>query len=173
VNGVDDDAVGRIDDALNTLVRRTQGPRAQEQLTVRAGLSLERAAYPLLRRIGEAATVRTSDVASALSVDVSTVSRQVKQLELEGLVARQPDPTDGRASVLALTPAGHEALERLRRARREVLAEVIAGWPDESRSALANLICRLADDMVAHPGTGPIGRDDAPLSRGASEPRLS
>jgi DNA-binding MarR family transcriptional regulator len=150
VIGVGQDAVSRIDDALNILVRRTQGPRAQEQLTARAGLSLERAAYPLLRRIGEAETVRTSDVAAALSVDVSTVSRQVKQLELEGLVARNPDPSDGRASVLALTAAGREALERLRRARREVLGEVVARWPDDDRSALADLICRLADDMVAH-----------------------
>ncbi len=154
MTGVDDDAVGRIDDALNTLVRRTQGPRAQEQLTARAGLSLERAAYPLLRRIGEAATVRTSDVAAALSVDVSTVSRQVKHLELEGLVAREPDPSDGRASVLALTRAGHEALERLRRARREALGEVMAWWPDAERSALADLLCRLADDIVAHQDTG-------------------
>lgn len=154
MTGVDDDAVGRIDDALNTLVRRTTGPRAQEQLSARAGLSLERAAYPLLRRIGEAATVRTSDVASALSVDVSTVSRQVKQLELEGLVAREPDPSDGRASVLALTSAGLQALDRLRRARREVLAEVMARWPPEDRAALADLICRLADDIVVHRDTG-------------------
>ena len=153
MNAVDDDAVGRIDDALNTLVRRTQGPRAQELLTARAGLSLERAAYPLLRRIGEAVTVRTSDVAAALSVDVSTVSRQVKQLELDGLVAREPDPSDGRASVLALTPAGYEALDRLRRTRREVLAEVMAGWPEQERSDLAELICRLADDMVARQET--------------------
>jgi DNA-binding MarR family transcriptional regulator len=154
VIGVDEDAVSRIDDALSTLVRRTQGPRAQEELSARAGLLLERAAYPLLRRIGEAATGRTSDVAAALSVDVSTVSRQVKQLELEGLVAREPDPSDGRASVLALTAAGHQALERLRRARREVLAEVVARWPEEDRSTLADLICRLADDMVAHQETG-------------------
>ena len=153
MSGVDDDAVGRIDDALNTLVRRTQGPRAQEQLAARAGLDLERAAYPLLRRIAEAVIARTSEVASALSVDVSTVSRQVKQLELEGLVARQPDLTDGRASVLALTPAGHEALHRLRQTRREVLAEVMAGWVDEDRAALAELICRLADDMVTHQET--------------------
>ncbi|HEX2192391.1 MAG TPA: MarR family winged helix-turn-helix transcriptional regulator [Acidimicrobiales bacterium] len=152
--GVDQDAVSRIDDALNTLVRRTQGPRAQEQLSARAGLSLERAAYPLLRRIGEGETVRASDVAAALSVDVSTVSRQVKELELDGLVARRPDPTDGRASILVLTAAGHQALERLRRARREVLAEVVATWPEEDRSTLADLICRLADDMVAHQGHG-------------------
>ncbi len=146
--GVDDDAVSRIDDALNILVRRTQGPRVQEQLTARAGLSLERAAYPLLRRIGEGDTMRTSDLAAALSVDVSTVSRQVKQLEVEGLVARQPDPSDGRASVLALTPAGDEAVERLRRARKEVLAEVVANWSEGDRTALADLICRLADDLV-------------------------
>ncbi len=152
--GVDDDAVSRIDDALNILVRRTQGPRAQEQLTARAGLSLERAAYPLLRRIGEAETMRPSDLAAVLSVDVSTVSRQVKQLEIEGLVARQPDPSDGRASVLALTPAGRDAVERLRRARKEVLAEVVANWPEGDRTALADLICRLADDMVTRHETG-------------------
>ena len=154
MSGVVEDPVSRIDDALNTLVRRTQGPRAQEQLSARAGLSLERAAYPLLRRIGEGETVRASDVAAALSVDVSTVSRQVKELELDGLVARRPDPTDGRASILVLTAAGHQALERLRGARREVLAEVVAGWPEEDRSTLADLICRLADDMVARQGHG-------------------
>lgn len=149
VIGADDDAVSRIDDALNILVRRIQGPRARELLTARAGLSLERAAYPLLRRIGERHTVRTTDVAAALSVDVSTVSRQVKQLEAEGLVARTPDPLDGRASVLTLTAAGHDALDRIRRARRQVLAEVVAGWPEEDRSALADLICQLAEDVVA------------------------
>lgn len=145
----EDDAVSRIDDALNTLARRTQGPRAQEQLTSRAGLSLERAAYPLLRRIGEAHTLRASDLAAALSVDVSTVSRQVKQLEVDGLVAREPDPSDGRASVLTLTAAGHDAVERLRQARKEVLAEVVANWPEGDRAALAELICRLADDLVS------------------------
>jgi DNA-binding MarR family transcriptional regulator len=154
VTGVDEDAVSRIDDALNTLVRRTQGPRAQEQLAARAGLPLERAAYPLLRRIGEGETVRTSAVAAALSVDVSTVSRQVKQLELEGLVSREPDASDGRASILTLTTSGHEALARARRARRELLAEVLAGWPEADRSRLADLICRLADDMVAYQARG-------------------
>ena len=152
--GADEDAVSRIDDALSTLVRRTQGPRAQEQLTARAGLSLDRAAYPLLRRIGEAETVRTSDVAAALSLDVSTVSRQVRELEVDGLVTRHPDPSDGRASILALTAPGHQALERLRRARREMLAEVVAGWPEGDRSTLADLICRLADDMVVHQDGG-------------------
>ena len=98
--------------------------------------------------------MRASDVAVALSVDVSTVSRQVKELELDGLVARRPDPTDGRASILVLTAAGHQALERLRGARREVLAEVVAGWPEEDRLTLADLICRLADDMVVHQDGG-------------------
>jgi DNA-binding MarR family transcriptional regulator len=146
----DDAAVSRIDDALGTIVRRVQGPRAQEQLASRAGLALDRAAYPLLRRIGEEGTVRPSDVAHALSVDVSTVSRQVKQLEAAGLVARHSDPSDGRASDLSLTRAGHEALERLRRARRQLLAEVVSGWSDEDQETLARLLALLADDFVAH-----------------------
>ena len=126
---------------------RRRRSAAQEQLTARAGLSLERAAYPLLRRIGEAATVRTSDVAGALSVDVSTVSRQVKQLELEGLVARQPDPTDGRASVLALTPAGHELLTGSYAWQEEAFARLTAGWDPEDATRFAEYLQRLESEL--------------------------
>lgn len=148
VTEVDEIAVSRIDDALGTIVRRMQGPRTQEQLVARAGLSVERAAYPLLRHIGENGSARASDMAEALSVDVSTVSRQVKQLELDGLVARHADPADGRASALTLTPAGGDALARLRRARRELVGEVLRGWGPEEQEMLAALLSRLADDFV-------------------------
>ena len=150
---VDDLSVGKIDDALGTLVRRAQVPRAQERVAARAGLVLDRAAYPLLRGISEHDTVRASEVAHDLSLDVSTVSRQIKELEAEGLVARRPDPSDGRASVLTLTVAGTQALERLRQARRELLAEVLSGWDELDRQTLADLMCRLADDFAAHQGS--------------------
>ena len=149
----DDPDLVHLEEALTAVVRRSHVPRAQEEVAARAGLRLERAAYPLLRRISEHDAVRVTDVAHDLAVDVSTVSRQVRQLETECLVTRAGDPSDGRASTLALTPAGREALVRLRRARREVLAEVVAGWHAADRRALAGLLERFSDDLAAHQGS--------------------
>ena len=44
-------------------------------------------------------------------------------LETRGLVARQPDPEDGRRVVLSLTEAGHQVLQDKRNARTRLLAE--------------------------------------------------
>src|SRR5690349_19479342 len=49
-------------------------------------------------RLGELATLR--------GVAQSVVSRQVGELEARGLVARRPDPADGRAGLVRLTAAG-------------------------------------------------------------------
>ena len=53
---------------------------------------------------------RCSALAARAGVDVSVASRQLAVLERSGYVERRPDPRDGRASLLRLTPAGAEAL---------------------------------------------------------------
>jgi DNA-binding MarR family transcriptional regulator len=94
--------------------------------------------------------VRLSDLAPRLGVQLSTASRQVKELEQAGLVERTVDPNDGRASMLALAPAGKEALKKLRESWRRALVEVLQDWPDADREALGALLGRLATDMVAY-----------------------
>src|SRR3954447_23577807 len=54
-----------------------------------------------LEREGEQ---RCSTFAAMAGVDVSVVSRQVARLEKAGYVERRPDPRDGRASLIGLTP---------------------------------------------------------------------
>jgi DNA-binding MarR family transcriptional regulator len=51
------------------------------------------------------------ELAERTGLDPSTVSRAVGSLVDLGLVERQADPRDGRASVLALTDAGRTALD--------------------------------------------------------------
>src|SRR5512144_700406 len=46
---------------------------------------------------------RVSDLAWCVHADVSTVSRQVSHLVDHGLVAKSPDPHDGRVQILSLT----------------------------------------------------------------------
>src|SRR3712207_2578668 len=53
---------------------------------------------------------RCSALAGAAGIDVPVASRQLGVLERSGYVERRPDPADGRASLLSLTPAGVEAI---------------------------------------------------------------
>jgi DNA-binding MarR family transcriptional regulator len=52
-------------------------------------------------------------VAEELGMDVTTFSRQAKGLEGKGLIVRTVSPEDRRVSLLGLTSAGNEALERI------------------------------------------------------------
>ena len=146
----DDPVLIKVDEALLTLGRPSHLRRIGERVRAGAGLPLDRAAYPVLRGIAECGPVRLSDLAARLGVQVSTASRQVKELEQAGLVERTGDPKDGRVSMLALAPAGRESLKKLRESWRRTLVEILAAWPEEDREALATLLGRLAADMVAY-----------------------
>jgi len=52
-------------------------------------------------------------VAEALGMDVTTFSRQVKNLEERGLVIKNVSPDDRRVNLLALTERGVQVLEKI------------------------------------------------------------
>jgi DNA-binding MarR family transcriptional regulator len=107
------------------------------------GVSINRTGHWLLVRVSESAPLRLSEIADSVELDLSTLSRQVRCLVDAGLLARVPDPADGRASLLSLTERGAAVLESVSQARRRVLAEAIADWTDEERNALAGGLLRL------------------------------
>ncbi|MEW6477349.1 MAG: MarR family transcriptional regulator [Actinomycetota bacterium] len=146
---VSDDVIVRLERALTGMVRLLQLPRVVARVVGGSGPGLERAAYGALRRIHDQGGLRLSELAAELELDASTVSRQVRQLEAAGLVARRADPGDGRASVVVLTPAGKRVLGRVAAARRRFVAEVVAGWSEEDRVALAGLLERFGGDVAA------------------------
>ncbi|WP_276982051.1 MarR family winged helix-turn-helix transcriptional regulator, partial [Ferrimicrobium acidiphilum] len=63
--------------------------------------------------LGERGEERISEIASALNLDISTVSRQLKLLQSRGLIERAPDKSDGRVSKVRLTPLGKSVLDQL------------------------------------------------------------
>lgn len=115
------------------------------------GEHVDRSGYWTLVRLDEAAApMRLSDLAMALELDLSTVSRQVRQLVDTGLLDRHADPDDGRASLITLSPRGRAVLEAVRTARRDVLRRTLCEWAPGERTALAAALNRLAADMQGH-----------------------
>lgn len=95
------------------------------------------------------AGVRLSDLAHLKGLDVSTMSRRVSQLMARDLVARSPDPADGRASVLTLTQQGQRQLGMERSRRVQLVTETLVGWGVEDKDRLASMLCRLNESLEA------------------------
>jgi len=121
--------------------------RGSKQRMARRNSRLEGAGYILLASLEKGEPARMSDIAAVLRLDASTVSRQVRSLEEAGLVRREPDPADGRATRLLLNDEGRAELTLQRKERHAVLAAAMAEWSPEDRAALGSLLGRLADDV--------------------------
>lgn len=115
------------------------------------GEAIDRSGFWLLVRVSEYGPIRLSELAEAVELDLSTVSRQMRDLVNGGLITKVPDPHDGRSSFLSLSARGAAVLESVSEARREALAEAITEWSDEERTTLAAGLFRLAAGLQMTP----------------------
>ena len=90
-----------------------------------------------LSTIGKTGPMRLGDLAAAEGIAPSTLTRLVTALEDSGYVQRTADPSDARASTLAITAHGQEALERIRTETTLMLTASLELLTAEQRSALA------------------------------------
>ncbi|MFC9647993.1 MULTISPECIES: MarR family winged helix-turn-helix transcriptional regulator [unclassified Streptomyces] len=104
---------------------------------------LEPAAYGLLVRLEENSCQRATELAAYFGVGKATISRQLRALEELGLVTREPDPADGRASLVRITDEGRTRFRRVRDARRERYVRKLADWDRAEVAELARLLHQL------------------------------
>ena len=71
--------------------------------------------FHMLGHLRESGPTRPSDLAEKFEVARSTVSTASNALINRGLMEKQPDPTDGRAHLLALTEEGSEVAQAIYR----------------------------------------------------------
>lgn len=112
----------------------------------RAHPDVDPMSVPLLFRVAHQPS-RLSVLAQAFHADLSTVSRQVSQLVELGMLRKEPDPEDGRASVLVITDDGLELCNRMRHRRDRWIDQVLSDWSEADRATFANLLGRFADSV--------------------------
>ncbi|WP_107058721.1 MarR family winged helix-turn-helix transcriptional regulator [Streptomyces rimosus] len=121
---------------------------------------LESAAYGLLVRLADAGRQRATDLAGYFGVGKATMSRQLRALEDLGLIAREPDPADGRAVLVRLTDEGHDRFSCVRNSRRAQYARQLASWDRREVAELARLLHRLNGEQDAEEGCGTPGKGE-------------
>ncbi|MCQ9179258.1 MarR family winged helix-turn-helix transcriptional regulator [Streptomyces sp. IBSBF 2953] len=119
--------------------------------------TLPMAQVELLQVLGEHSPARISDLATRQRLAPSTVSGLIGQMINAGLVVREIDPADRRASVVTLTDTGREQLAAWTAAHERRLDAALTALDDTERAAVADALpalFRLAEHL-GEPGDGP------------------
>jgi DNA-binding MarR family transcriptional regulator len=106
-----------------------------------------------LATIGKTGPMRLGDLAAAEGIAPSTLTRLVTVLEESGYVRRTADPSDARASTLAITAHGQDALERIRAENTLMLTASLELLTPEQRSVLAAALPVLEQLAEVTPGS--------------------
>jgi DNA-binding MarR family transcriptional regulator len=103
--------------------------------------------FGVLRFVFEHEPVRAGDVAAALGLDKSAVSRQITMLREMDLLDIEPDPADGRASLLLPSDKARQAQVTFRAESSGEYERILASWPTEDIATLARLLERFNDSI--------------------------
>lgn len=90
-------------------------------------------------------------VAEELGVDVTTFSRQAKTLEAKELISRSVSPDDRRVTLLGLTDAGGQVLEKIDRYMAARFERVFGGMTPFERETVVRSL-GLLNEAVAKAG---------------------
>ena len=111
--------------------------RTARRLRQQAGGDLTPTLTAALATIDRHGPLTPSEVAASERIQRPTATRLLGRLLVAGLVARTADPTDGRSSLISITPEGHELLERLRTRKDAFLAQRLGRLSADDRATLA------------------------------------
>lgn len=138
-----------IERSLTALSRGGRIRRLHKLLNLKAGIMLDRPLYVTLACLADCEPMRVTELAEALSIDVSTASRLVDQLITAGLINSCESPTDRRAVDLRISDKGKKTIRRLKSVRREALGELLADWTTEGKASFASNLGRFIDSLEA------------------------
>lgn len=133
------DLASRLRLSVVRLNRRLRSQRTDETVSL-----TQISALATLHRCGP---MTPSELAASERVRPPSMTRVIAALEEEGLVSRRDHPTDGRQSIIELSPKGAELLAEEASAKERWLDKRLAELTEEERAVLvraAEIIDRMA-----------------------------
>ena len=125
---MDEESVIRLRNAMLRAARRLRTTSDPEGLT-----ATQSSVLATLVREGP---LRAGDLAGTEALNPTMLSRILGHLEDRGLAAREPDPNDGRATLVRATAEGRLVVERLRARRAALLMRWLEDLTPEGRASL-------------------------------------
>jgi DNA-binding MarR family transcriptional regulator len=121
--------LGRLEQEVGVLIRRVKRVIGERARAVHP--DLQPASYLMLTYLASSGPQRSSAMSERFGVDKGAISRQVQHLCDLGLLLREPDPLDGRASLISASPDAVRRMQAVDRDRRRWLEEQLAEWSED------------------------------------------
>ena len=129
-----------LEHEVGVLIRRVKRVIGQRSRAVHA--DLQPSSYLMLAYLAESGPLRSSAIAEKFDVDKGAVSRQVQHLVDLGLVDREPDPGDRRASLVSASDDAVRRIADVAAHRRKWLDEQLGAWSDEDLTDFVRVLGR-------------------------------
>ena len=113
------------------------------------GLGFATAQLPVLSMLKDGAARSQTELARLAKVEQPTMAQLLARMERDGLIRREPDPSDRRSSLIALTDAARAKLPAGQAVLKQGNAEMTRGLSPEEVSTLVALLRRVLVNVDA------------------------
>ena len=121
------------------------------------GISVPR--LQVLMRLWRSGETSHSELRHALSLDGASITRLIKEFEVEGMVGRRIDPRDNRYTLARLTPAGEVAAAELERSHQDYQVRLLDGVSPQEQESVLRALRRVRANMAGIDATADAPRD--------------
>lgn len=135
--------------SLSALILLWESPGLQSAILTSSGEPIDQPAHQALRHLAAGQPMRPGDLAQAMGTGASNVSKILRRLEAEGLIARDTDPEDTRSTLITLTKQGDAAARHIYDLGDDMIAEVLAGWSPRDVARFTELTKRFTADAIS------------------------
>jgi DNA-binding MarR family transcriptional regulator len=157
---VDPAASARAMDLMLTLRRTATAFQTMAESYTRAyGLSPAKVVIVMALAATEAHTLAQAVIGRELSVSLGNLTALIASLEKAGLVRRRTDRSDGRVTLVSLTPAGLELVDRFAPDHYRIVAAAVDGLTAAEQRTMIRLLDKMRDQLkmrdLVQPATSP------------------
>lgn len=99
--------------------------------------------FRLLQELYRISEISQISLQKLLEIDPAAVTRHLKGLEENGMIARRNNPADNRVTLVSLTSQGREHINAYRENKTEFISDLLNGFNEQERTVLAEMLTRL------------------------------
>ena len=112
------------------------------------GISASR--YELLHQLYQTDEINQSTLQKVVNIDGAAITRHLKQLEADGMVARRRNPADNRVIFVSLTEEGREKIIGYRKENAGFVQQMLQDFTPEEVEALAGMLSRMQHNIIEY-----------------------